>query len=146
MTLSPKQIMERINASDIVLVLGGNTDWLKIVFDKIGISKELPKILENKLYIGNSAGSMIIAHRPSNKIQEQIYGENNNYGNKTYLDLLDFSILPHCFSNDKDKEIDWIKEESESVNYPIYAISDNAAVVVSDNKISFIGSDYIKIS
>ncbi len=146
LALSADKICEHISTADMLFVLGGNTDWLKIVFDKTGFSDILQEILKDKLYVGSSAGSMIIGHRPSDESQDKSYGEHENFGVKSYLDIMNFSILPHfhaCYlKSDGD---DWAIEESISVDYPIYAISDNAAVVVDDNDIYFIGSDYMKI-
>lgn len=146
LALNPKQIQERINAADVLFVLGGNTEWLKTVFDKSGISKLLPKILKNKLYIGSSAGSMVLGHLPSYKNQDTGYGKADHFGVKGYLDLLDFSILPHLhaeyLNNRGDK---WAIDESKSVDYPVYAISDKAATVIDNENIYLIGSDCMKL-
>lgn len=114
---------------------------MKIIFDKTGISENMPNILENKLYIGNSAGAMILGHRPSDKVQEEIYGPEEPFGNKNYLDILNFSVLPHYSEQYKNAAV----MESESVNYLVYAISDKAATVVNDNDVSIIGNDYLKL-
>ncbi|MCL2338352.1 MAG: peptidase E, partial [Proteobacteria bacterium] len=74
LALTPEKILERINAAAMVFVLGGNTEYLKSVFDKTGFSKMFPEILKDKLYVGNSAGSMILGHQPSYRIQMQMYG------------------------------------------------------------------------
>lgn len=145
LAISPKQIIERINAADMLFVLGGNTDWLKIIFDKTGVSEALPKILENKLYVGSSAGSMILGHRPSDKIQDQAYGEHEAFSVGDYLDLLDFLILPHWFKDSKDRTKNLAMQKSKLVDYPVYAISDNAAVVVDGEKIYCIGFNYMKL-
>jgi len=145
MAVSKEQIRERLNAADMIFVLGGNTDWLKIVFAQTGVSEFLPEILQNKLYAGSSAGSMILGHQPSYKRQEKIYGAYDDFGVKSYLDLLDFSILPHCFDVKHPNRNDLAMAESKAVEYPVYALSDNAAVVVDGDKISIIGDDYLKL-
>jgi dipeptidase E len=136
-----KSVMRIMNA-DMVWVLGGNTEWLKVVFDRTGISAALPKILETKIYHGSSAGSMILGHRPSSKMQKILYGEFNDFGVEDYLDLVDFSILPHF-----DSEINEALaiEESKNVNYPVYALSDKSAIIVDGNNTSIIGEDYLKL-
>ncbi|MDR2933751.1 MAG: peptidase E, partial [Rickettsiales bacterium] len=45
LALPLEKIRERISESDMLFVLGGNTEWLKVVFDKTGFSKILPEIL-----------------------------------------------------------------------------------------------------
>jgi dipeptidase E len=146
LALSPDQIMERISVADILFVLGGNTEWLKQVFDKTGFSEMLPEILDEKLYIGSSAGSMILGHLPSYKNQDRGYGAASHFGVRKYLDLVDFSILPHFHAEYlNNRGDDWAIEESKSVDYPVYAISDTAAVVVDGAEVSVIGEDWKKL-
>jgi len=138
--------IERIAVADMLAVLGGNVDWLKVVFDRTGFSKVLPEILKDKLYHGSSAGAMILGHRPSVQVQTALYGEEQTFGVTNYLDLVNLSILPHFNSTDMpDINARLVRLESKSVDYPIYALSDNAAVVVDGKNISVIGSDYIKL-
>ncbi|MDR1072041.1 MAG: peptidase E [Rickettsiales bacterium] len=147
LALSPDQIRERISAAGILFVLGGNTEWLKQVFDKTGFSEMLPKILDEKLYIGSSAGSMVLGHLPSYKNQDRAYGPAPHFGVAKYLDLVDFSILPHFHASYlNDTGDDWAIEESKSVDYPVYAISDTAAVVVDGAEVSVIGEDWKKLA
>ena len=146
LALSPEQIRARIDVADMFFVLGGNTEWLKSVFDKTGFSKILPDILKDKLYVGSSAGSMILGHRPSYKIQAAAYGESECFGVESYLDLVDFSILPHFHAEYlNNRGSDWALAESKSVGYPVYAISDKAAVVVDGEKNYLMGNDYMKL-
>jgi dipeptidase E len=146
LALPPEQIQNRMNAADMIFVLGGNTEWLARVFDKTGFGAMLPQLLRNKLYVGSSAGSMILGHLPSYKNQDEGYGQADHFGVEKYLDLLDFSILPHFhapyMNNQGD---DWVIAESRAVSYPIYAISDQAAVVVNGDGISVIGGDYTRL-
>lgn len=146
LALSRDQILERINAADMLFVMGGSTEWLKIVFDKTGFSEMLPDILKNKLYVGSSAGSMILGHMPSYKNLKKAYGEEELFGVERYLDLLDFSILPHLRAVYlKDHSDDWAVDESKTANYPVYTLSDKAAVVVDGNEVSIIGEDYLEL-
>ena len=59
---------------------------------------------------------------------------------------MNFSILPHFHSNYFSERADkWAIEESKKVSYPVYAVSDNAAVIVDGNKEYVIGRDYLKL-
>lgn len=144
LAINPEQVRARCMAADMIYMLGGNTDWLRIVFDKTGFSKILPEILKNKLYVGSSAGAMILGHQPSYETQVKMYGEYYDFGVKNYLDLLDFSILPHLNDRGINNE-NLAIAESENVDYPVYAISDNAAVVVDDKEVFVIGNGYLKL-
>ena len=146
LALSIDKIEESINASDVIFVIGGNTEYLKTVFDKTGFSKLLPKLLKDKVYIGSSAGSMILGRQPSYKTQDKIYGKVDYFGVHEYLNILKFSILPHLHSKYFSERADiWAIKESENVDYPVYAISDHAAVIVDGNQEYVVGHDYIKL-
>ncbi len=63
---------------------------------------------------------------------------------KSYLDILDLSILPHfraLYLNNRDDK--WAIEESKSVNYPVYALSDTAALVINNDEKYVIGENYL---
>ena len=146
LALNIDKVEERINAADVIFVVGGNTEYLKTVFDKTGFSKLLPKLLEKKVYVGSSAGSMILGRQPSYKTQDEIYGEVDYFGVHEYLNLLNFSILPHLHSEYFSERADeWAIRESENVDYPVYAISDNAAVVIDGDEEYVVGHDYIRL-
>jgi len=109
-----------------------------------------PEILKDKVYVGNSAGSMILGYQPSYRIQMQMYGGDTdlNFDVHSYFNLLDFAMLPHFMSNEIDgqnRNQEWVIQESKSVPYPVYAISDAAAIVVDGDKISVIGDGCMKV-
>jgi len=142
LALDIKKVEERIMLSDVIFVLGGNTEYLKNVFEKTGFSKLLPKLLETKVYIGSSAGSMIVGHLPSYKNQDKYYGQLEHYNVKSYLDLLDLSILPHfraSYLNNRDDK--WAIEESKNVGYTVYALSDDSALIINENDRYVIGEN-----
>ena len=93
-------IEERLGQADVIFVIGGNTDYLKTVFDKSGVSKLLPKLLANKVYVGISAGSMVMGKRISGKAYLTMYGDQGKYDVTDYLGLVDFSVMPHISSKD----------------------------------------------
>ena len=138
-----ERAVERVMAADMLFVLGGNTEWLKSVFDKTGFSGALPGILGEKLYVGSSAGSMVLGHQPSYENQAKVFGPYDTFGVENYLDLLDLSIMPHFRTTHwGDRKEEWVIRESASVPYPVYAIEDNAAVVVDGDEIRIIGDGF----
>ncbi|MDR0367296.1 MAG: peptidase E [Rickettsiales bacterium] len=147
LALPLEKIRERILAADMLFATGGNTEWLKVVFDKSGLSKILPEILECKLYVGSSAGSMILGRMPSYENQDAMYGKADHFGVESYLDLLDFLILPHFRAEYlNDRSDDWAVNESKSAGLPVYAISDSAGVAVDGEKIFLVGDGGYRIS
>lgn len=139
-------VRARIELCDAIFVLGGNTDYLMHVYQNTGFDKLLPELLKTKVYVGSSAGSMVICNRISTEAYLKVYGERGDYGITSYLGLIDVAIKPHLNSdhfpnNRKDILLDIAK------TYPktIYALSDNTALVVDENVVHVAGTGYIKI-
>ena len=147
LALSLDDIKKRIEKSDVIFCFGGNTEYLKTVFDKTGFSNILPELLEAKVWCGSSAGSMILGKMVSSTWQNKLYGQADDYGVKSYLDLLDFSVLPHLTGGDlsSDDNDKIVFDISADVNWDVYALSDWSAVLVNDDKVSVIGKHWSKL-
>src|SRR3990167_1488135 len=134
------EIDERISKKDAIFVVGGHTDYLMSVFERTGFNKLLPKLLESKVYVGSSAGSMVMGKRLSSEAYKEMYKEVVGYGTTRYLEIVDFAIIPHLDSKDfpgrKGKLLNAAKKHSGL----IYGLNDDSAVVVNGNKIEIIGS------
>ena len=139
-------VKARIALADVIFVVGGYTDYLMSVFYKTGFDELLPELLKTKVYVGSSAGSMVLGKRVSTEAYAKIYGEENDYGITEHLGLVDFAIKPHLDSklfpqNRKDVLLDVTKDYSGTV----YGLADDAAIVVEDSKTYLIGSEPVKI-
>jgi peptidase E len=146
LALNPDGVKECIELCDIIFVVGGHTDYLMHVFQKSGFNKLLPELLETKVYVGSSAGSMVPCKRMSTQAYQMVYGEEGDYGVTRYCELVNFAIVPHLNStllpqNRKDMLLDVSKDFSGVV----YGIDDNTAIVVDGDKTYFIGGEPIKI-
>ena len=141
LALDTKTIKLRLQKADVIFVVGGHTDYLMSVFTKSGFSKILPELLEAKVYVGSSAGSMVLGNRLSEKSYEKIYNERSEYGVNNYLGLVDFAIMPHLdsphFPNRKEALLEAVKEHSGVV----YGLRDDSAIVIEGADISTIGSE-----
>ena len=99
------KVEENIAKRDVIFVIGGNPDYLMHVFNKTGFSKLLPKLLATKVYVGSSAGSMVLGRRLSNKVFTRIYGERGDWGVTDYLGLVDLAIVAHLNSDRKSTRL-----------------------------------------
>ena len=134
-------IEERISKADLVYCFGGNTDYIANTFIKTGFEKILPKILEEKVWVGSSAGSCVLCHKGPTPIQRIIYKE--EYSTDHYMGIIPIVFLPHLHGYFKFGEEE-IKQISSSTDLPVYALSDNAAIIVNgDNHLKVVGQDYI---
>jgi dipeptidase E len=140
------KVEENIMKRDVIFVIGGNTDYLMHVFNKTGFSKLLPKLLETKVYVGSSAGSMVIGKRVSTEAYTKIYEEPGDWGVNDYLGLVDLAIKPHLnSSNFPNNRAEILEQVCSGVNFPVYALKDDSALVVNGAEQKFIGSGPVKI-
>lgn len=146
--LSSEEIEERIKLSDVIYVMGGHTDYLMSVFQKTGFDRLLKdRILKDKVYLGSSAGAMVICRRNSKKAYLDIYGEEGEYGVKEYMDLVDFTINPHMgskeFPNNNPENLERVCKD---LDFDCYGLRDDEAIIVEDGKISFVGGEPFKVA
>ncbi len=147
LALTLEEVEARIMACDVIFVVGGHTDYLMHVFNKTGFSGLLPKLLRSKVYVGSSAGSMVLAKRVSSEAYQKIYGETNDYGITAYLGLLDLAIKPHFGSADfPHNRPEVLDEVAGGMPFPVYGLPDDSAIVVQGDTQTFIGSKPYKVS
>ncbi len=147
LALPIKEVEARVMSGDVIFVLGGNTDYQMHVFQKSGFAKLLPKLLETKVYVGSSAGSMVIGRRVSSKSYHTIYGERQTFDDvEDYLGLVNFAIKPHMnsphFPNNRP---DKLEQAAGGMAFPVYGLQDDSAIVISGTKQTFIGTSPYKV-
>jgi dipeptidase E len=146
LALDPVGIQSRLEAADIIFAIGGHTDYLMSVFDRSGLSEILPDLLKTKVYVGSSAGSMILGRRMDTLAYRQIYGEEGTYGTTKYLELVNFAMKPHLnsplFPNNVPKKL---LEVARHFPGTIYGINDSTAILVENDKLTIVGEEPAKI-
>lgn len=141
LALDAETIKKRLEKSDVIFVVGGHTDYLMSVFNKSGFSTVLPELLQAKVYVGSSAGSMVLGNRLSEKAYERIYNERDTYGVNKYLGLVDIAIMPHLDSPDFPNRKETLLEAAKDHTGIVYGLRDDSAIVANESKISTIGSE-----
>jgi len=141
-------VKERIRWCDVVFCFGGQTDYLKEVFEKTGFAKLLPEVLEEKVWVGSSAGSCVLCHKESKETSVGVFQE--TVANRHYLELLPIFFLPHYGSEwfpQLTKEV--AVRESKLTDLPVYLMSDRAALVVTGSlekpEIRTIGEGFVVV-
>lgn len=139
----PKKIwQERLEESDVLFVEGGNTYHLMYWFNQSGLSKIISKLLETKIYIGVSAGTIIATpsiinadfeSKPLKSINEEISHDG--------LNLVNFMVEPHVNSEYfPESTLKNLETRSKEYRYPIYGIDDNTAIKVDGDNIEVISN------
>ncbi|MGE5041474.1 MAG: Type 1 glutamine amidotransferase-like domain-containing protein [Candidatus Levyibacteriota bacterium] len=138
-----EQVEEMLSTKDIIFVNGGNTFFLLDCMRKAGFEKALKKFLsEDKLYIGVSAGGIVVT--PTIAIAGVEPGDANNIGMQDFtgLSMVDFEFSPHVPDM---VSYDSVENFSKTTPHKVYAVDDYAAVLVQDDKVSVIGDGKYKI-
>jgi dipeptidase E len=123
-----------LEAADVLLVNGGDPLFLGHWMRESGVARVLSS-LENLVYVGLSAGSMIMTP----KIGEYFVGWRQPSGDDTTLGVVDFSIFPHMdhpalpHNTMADAE-----REAPRMNHTVYAIDDETGIKVVDGQIEVI--------
>ncbi|MDB5254989.1 MAG: peptidase dipeptidase [Candidatus Nomurabacteria bacterium] len=141
--------LKRFEEADVLFFEGGNTYHLMEWINKSGLKDVLPQLLETKVWVGDSAGSMVTNEDLNLGISQTIYGEDfdRNEG-MSGLGLVDFYFLPHLnseyFVNVRKENIEnAIKDISEK----IYAVDDEGAVQVIDGHVKIISEgEYLEFN
>lgn len=140
LALDDEQIVQRLKFADVVYVLGGNPDYLLSVFEKTGFSSLLrEKMLASKVYVGSSAGSMVLGRRGNTKEYEGYFGQEKSYGTTDYMGVVDFIVKPHFGASDlPENHGEILKASANELGKAIYAIDDQTAIKIVDNEIEVI--------
>ena len=145
LALSVNEIEERLSDKDVIFVVGGDPDYLMSIYQKTGFDKLLPKLLETKVYVGSSAGSMVVGKRISAAAYRLIYGEDSKWDITDYLGLVDLAVMPHLDSQHFPNRKESLLEAVGSFEGKVYGLRDDSAVVIDGNDINTIGSEPIVI-
>lgn len=141
LALSIEEIEERLADKDVIFVVGGDTDYLMSVYRKTGFDKLLPKLLETKVYVGSSAGSMVVGKRISAAAYKLIYGEDSKWDIDQYIGLVNLSVMPHLDSPHFPNRKESLLEAVGSFEGKVYGLRDDSAVVIDGDDIQTIGSE-----
>lgn len=144
----PKEIwLERLKKVNIIYVEGGNTYHLMYWFNKSGLSEILPELLTTKIYIGASAGSLIVTPSILNSKSEKVFAEkiHQKISDKG-LSFVDFMVEPHI--NNKympESTFANLEKKSKNYKYSIYCLDDNSAIKINGDKLEVISEGAWKL-
>jgi len=127
-----------LHETDVLLVGGGDCQYLCYWMQQCGLAELLPSLLHKIVYVGLSAGSMIMTR----------YG--TTYGNHTLpkesdksLGLVDFAIHPHLDHESFPKNsLANIEKLAATIQVPSYAIDDQTAIKVVDGAIEVVSEGH----
>jgi dipeptidase E len=144
--LEKSKWLPRLEEANVIFVGGGDTTYLMGWIIKSGLIRELPRLLKNRVYVGISAGSIVL-NKTLSLSSEFLYGDEDGK-EVAGLGYVDFYVRPHLnspyFPKVKDE---FIKPLVEKFDGAVYAIDDNSAVVFNEGDIKVVSEGkWIKYS
>ena len=130
-----------LQETDALLAGGGDCLYLCYWMQQSGLADLLPSLLRKTVYVGLSAGSMVMTS----------YG--TTYGGHTLpadsdraLRLVDFAILPHLdHEMFPDNSLANLESLAATIPVPTYAIDDQTAIRVTDSGVEVVSEGRWKL-
>jgi dipeptidase E len=145
-------VRQRLRRADVIYAEGGNHYHLARSFAAGGLGQELPRLLESKVYVGVSAGSMIFSRNLSRQTG-QVFGEQGDLRilrwrqPRPAAGLFDWYVKPHLNSNDFSprRTLAWYEKAAARLDFPVYALDDQSAVRVRGTDVDVVSGGQWKL-
>ena len=137
--ISIENFIPRFEWADVLYFEGGNTQWLRKCINSSGLEEHLKKLLETRVWIGASAGSMVLCPIIKSSLFDECIEEFPQDG----LEFVDFQFIPHL-NNDyfpkrtKDNLISLSKNLNKIDGKKLYVLDDNSAIFINDKDIKIV--------
>lgn len=155
----PKEMWwDRIEAADVIFMGGGANFYLGYWLERSGLMQALPRLLKSKVYVGSSAGSMILSKTimtASQPLKRLAAGANNvslqelgpeGQRSPNSLQLVDFAIRPHYTSTNYPYITDGLLQKTaDEANCKIYALDNDSALKITDETVEIVSEGRWKI-
>jgi dipeptidase E len=133
-SIPAKQWVPLVQATDVLLVSGGDSLYLCYWMQQSGLADLFPS-LRDTVYVGMSAGSMVMTPN----IGEEFMSWNPPDGSDRALGLVDFSMFPHLENEElPDNTLANAQKWAAKLPGPGYAIDDQTAFKVVDGTVEVI--------
>ena len=136
-----EEISRKLKENDYIYVTGGNTFFLLQELKKTGADKIIAEQINlGKLYIGESAGAMIVS--PNIEYVKDMDSVKKAPELETFsaLSSVDFYPLPHYTNFPFKKAVEKIIAKYET-DLKLYPISNSQAILVNGNEVVVSGND-----
>jgi len=140
-SLDEERWLPLVQETDALLVEGGDPLYLCYWMRQSGLADLLPKLGRETVYVGLSAGSMVMA--PS--IGEDFVRWKPPTGGDRTLGLVDFAMFPHLDNeNMPDNSLANAEKWAAGMPVPAYLMDDQTAIVVVDGAVEVVSEGHWK--
>ncbi|MFJ3669660.1 Type 1 glutamine amidotransferase-like domain-containing protein [Streptomyces sp. NPDC090106] len=141
----PRQsVLDRLSRADVVYASGGNHYHLARSISGNELTEGFRQALEDRVYVGLSAGSMIFS-RNLTAHSADVIGDTADLhalGTTTVespFNAFDWYLKPHLYSPDFPERDDaWADRIVTRADFPIYFIDDDTAIRVRDDEVDVV--------
>lgn len=131
--------LKRFETADLLCFGGGDEEYLAKAMRISGVAGALPELLKTRVYMGISAGSMVVGKLLSYDLMRKLYPEESFEGEDPGLGLFDFSIVPHLNSSYFSQlKAESIRSLETQLTTSLYALDDNSALKIIGEQIDVI--------
>lgn len=135
----PRPLVEsRLRAADVVLGYGGSNHWLAHAWRTTGLAPVLRELLDEKVYVGWSAGSMVFSrlHAAAARAFDD-HGEVDMLGLDSVgaaVELFDWFVMPHLGADYLPGHTEeWAHRSAAALGGPVWFVDDDTALLVRDD-------------
>jgi len=129
-------VEERLRAADVILGYGGSDHWLAHAWSASGLAPVLRELLDEKVYVGWSAGSMIFSRRQADAAR--VFGdeEARRFGldaTAPAIPLFDWFLMPHLDADYLPEQTsEWAMRSAPLLGGPSWFFDDATCLIVRD--------------
>jgi dipeptidase E len=142
-SLGKERWVPMVEAIDVLLVNGGDTLYLSYWMQQSGLADLLPSL--RAVYVGLSAGSMVMSPRVADEFVNWIPPVGVNEGGNKALGIVDFEMFPHLgHPMLPENTMAHAEKWAAGLRAPGYAMDDQTAIKVIDGTVEVISEGHWK--
>ena len=140
--ISIENFIHRFEWADVFYFEGGNTQWLRKCINSSGLEEHLKELLETRVWIGASAGSIVLCPTVYNSCQE-LFDEYVKDFPEDGLGFVDFQFIPHLNNESfpkirKENLVNSSKKLKKIDGKKLYVLDDSSAIFINDKEIKIV--------
>ena len=130
-----------LQETDALLVGGGDCQYLTYWMQQSGLAGLLPSLLRKRVYVGLSAGSMVMTRFGTTFGNHTLPAESDKS-----LELVDFALHPHLdYELFPENSLANLEKLAATIPVPSYAIDDQTAIKVIDGTAEVVSEGHWKL-
>jgi len=140
-SIKKESLSRWLQESDALLVGGGDCQYLCYWMQQSGLADLLPSLLSQTVYVGLSAGSMVMTRFGTTYGGHTLPAETDKA-----LGLVDFALHPHLdYELFPENSLANLEKLAATISVPSYAIDDQTAIKVCDGTVEVVSEGHWKL-